>query len=39
MECYFINFLHGIPALIAGMREDKLQTDGFAEAFANDVEK
>jgi hypothetical protein len=39
MECYFIKFLHDISALIASMREDKLQTDGFAEAFANDVEK
>jgi hypothetical protein len=39
MECYFVNFLYGIPALIASVWKDKLQTDRFAEAFANDFEK
>jgi hypothetical protein len=39
MECYFVDFFYGIPAFIAGMWKDKLQTDRFAKAFANDFEK
>jgi hypothetical protein len=39
MDCHCINFLYDIPALIACVWKDELQTDSFAKAFSNDIEK
>ena len=39
VKCYFVDFGHDFLAFIAGMRKNKFEADGIAEALANNVEK
>jgi hypothetical protein len=39
VECHCVNFVHDFSAFVPGMRKDKFEANGFAKAFANDIEK